>query len=149
MSDSVPTPQTTIANVAKRAGVSIATVSRVINQTAPVAVETAARVRAAITELNYRPSAAARGLASKRTNMVGLLTTDIATPFFTPILRGIEAGVLAALLKGHDLETAVQWGAAHGILVQETPGDITMIEENILLAEVKRAQAGSGVKAVR
>jgi len=59
------------------------------------------------------------------------------------------SGVLAALLKGHNLETAVQWGAAHGILVQETPGDTTMIEENILLAEVKRAQAGGGVKAVR
>ncbi|MCP4543671.1 MAG: LacI family transcriptional regulator [Chloroflexi bacterium] len=92
MSSSEPTPQTTIATVAERAGVSIATVSRVINQTAPVAEGTAARVRAAIAELNYRPSAAARGLASKKTNMVGLLTTDISTPFFTPILRGIEAG---------------------------------------------------------
>jgi 2-dehydro-3-deoxygluconokinase len=59
------------------------------------------------------------------------------------------SGVLAALLKGKDLATAVQWGAAHGILVQETPGDITMIEENLLLAEVKRATAGGGVKATR
>jgi 2-dehydro-3-deoxygluconokinase len=59
------------------------------------------------------------------------------------------SGVVAALLKGKDLPTAVQWGAAHGILVQETPGDITMIEENILLAEVKRATAGGGVKATR
>jgi len=59
------------------------------------------------------------------------------------------SGVLAAILKGHDLNTAVQWGAAHGILVQETPGDITMIEEKLLLAEVKRAQAGGGVKATR
>ena len=59
------------------------------------------------------------------------------------------SGVLAALLKGKDLATAVQWGAAHGILVQETPGDITMIEENLLLAEVKRATGGGGVKATR
>ena len=59
------------------------------------------------------------------------------------------SGVLAALLKGHGPETAVQWGAAHGILVQETPGDITMIEEDVLLAEVKRAQSGSGVRALR
>jgi len=59
------------------------------------------------------------------------------------------SGVLAAILKGHDLQTAVEWGAAHGILVQETPGDITMIDEKVLLAEVKRAQAGGGVKAVR
>jgi DNA-binding LacI/PurR family transcriptional regulator len=86
----------TIADVARRADVSIATVSRVINQTAPVSERTAARVRAAIAELNYRPSAAARGLASSQMNMVGLLTTEIAAPFFTPILRGIEAGAREA-----------------------------------------------------
>ena len=59
------------------------------------------------------------------------------------------SGVLAALLKGKDLATAVQWGAAHGILVQETPGDTTMIEEKLVLAEVKRAQSKGGVKATR
>ena len=59
------------------------------------------------------------------------------------------SGVLAAILKGNDLDTAVQWGAAHGMLVQEIPGDITMVDERTLLAEVKRAQAGGGVKASR
>jgi len=59
------------------------------------------------------------------------------------------SGVLAAILKGHDPATAVQWGAAHGVLVQETPGDITMIEQDLLLAEVKRAVTGGGVKATR
>jgi 2-dehydro-3-deoxygluconokinase len=59
------------------------------------------------------------------------------------------SGVLAALLKGKDLDAAAQWGAAHGILVQETPGDITMVDEKAVLAEVKRAQAGGGVKALR
>ena len=59
------------------------------------------------------------------------------------------SGVLAALLKGQDLATAVQWGAAHGICVQEVPGDVTLVEEDRILAEVKRAQAGGGVKAVR
>ena len=59
------------------------------------------------------------------------------------------SGVLAALLKGKDLATAVQWGAAHGILVQETPGDITMVEQDAVETEVKRAAAGGGVKASR
>lgn len=59
------------------------------------------------------------------------------------------SGVLAALLKEKNLETAVQWAAAHCILVQETPGDITMIDEKAVLAEVKRALAGGGVKALR
>jgi len=59
------------------------------------------------------------------------------------------SGVLAALLKGHDLATAVDWGAAHGILVQETPGDVSMINQAAVEAEAKRAQGGAGVKAVR
>ena len=59
------------------------------------------------------------------------------------------SGVLAALLKGKSLEEAVQWGAAHGILVQETPGDITMVDEKAVLAEVKRVTTGGGVKAQR
>jgi len=59
------------------------------------------------------------------------------------------SGVLAALLKGKDLATAVNWGAAHGILVQETPGDITMINQAAVEAESKRALGGAGVKAVR
>ena len=59
------------------------------------------------------------------------------------------SGTLAALLKGKDLANAVEWGAAHGILVQETPGDISMIDEKAVLAEIKRAKAGGGVKATR
>jgi 2-dehydro-3-deoxygluconokinase len=59
------------------------------------------------------------------------------------------SGVLAALLRGKDLATAVAWGAAHGMLVQETPGDITMVNQAAVEAEVKRAQGGAGVKAVR
>ncbi len=59
------------------------------------------------------------------------------------------SGVLAALLKGKDLDTAVQWGTAHGILVQETPGDITMVDEKAVLAEAKRALSSGGVRATR
>lgn len=80
-----------IADVAERAGVSIATVSRVINQTGPVAEATAAQVWAAIAELKYRPNAAAKGLASRKTNTLGFLVSEISAPFFTPLLRGIEA----------------------------------------------------------
>jgi LacI family transcriptional regulator len=80
----------TIEDVARRAGVSIATVSRVINQTAPVAPETEAQVRAAIAELNYRPHSAAQVLASRKTNTIGLLFSDISGDFFSPMLRGLE-----------------------------------------------------------
>ncbi len=59
------------------------------------------------------------------------------------------SGVLAALLKGKDLQTAVEWGAAHGILVQELPGDITMTDEAAVMKEAERARSGGGIAASR
>ncbi len=59
------------------------------------------------------------------------------------------SGVLSALMLGKDLQTAVEWGAAHGILVQEVPGDFTMVTLKEVEKEVTRAQAGGGVKAIR
>lgn len=82
----------TIDDVAEKAGVSIATVSRVINKTGQVAESTAIRVWDAIEALNYAPHAAARGLASRRTNTIGLILREISGEFFGPMLRGIEAG---------------------------------------------------------
>jgi DNA-binding LacI/PurR family transcriptional regulator len=85
------THRSNISDVAKQAGVSISTVSRVLNGTAPVDEETAERVRSAIIALNYTPHAAARTLASRRTNTIGLLLLDIGGEFYTPMLHGIEA----------------------------------------------------------
>lgn len=82
----------TIDDVATRAGVSTATVSRVLNGTGPVSETTATRVRDAVTALGYAPHAAARVLASRRTNTIGLVLSEIAGEFFGPMLRGIEAG---------------------------------------------------------
>jgi DNA-binding LacI/PurR family transcriptional regulator len=89
-----------MADVAERAGVSTATVSRVINQTGPVAEGTVQRVMAAIAETQYVPHAAARELRSLRTNTLGLLVPLITTDFFAPMLRGVEAGARDA---GYDL----------------------------------------------
>jgi 2-dehydro-3-deoxygluconokinase len=77
------------------------------------------------------------------------LRTDIPITDRTGGGDSFASGVLAALLQGKDLETAVQWGAAHGILVQETPGDITMVDSKAVLAEVARARASGGVRATR
>jgi LacI family transcriptional regulator len=90
----------TINDVAKRAGVSIATVSRVLNGSSPVIGETAERVRTAVEELDYKPRAAARILASSRTDTIGLLLPEIGESFFAPLLRGIET---EARIAGFDL----------------------------------------------
>ncbi|MEP7135475.1 MAG: LacI family DNA-binding transcriptional regulator [Chloroflexota bacterium] len=81
----------TIADVAERAGVSIATVSRVLNGNVPVQAEKAERVRLAMDELQFVPRTAARVLASKRTHTIGLILPEISGAFFSPMLRGIEA----------------------------------------------------------
>ena len=59
------------------------------------------------------------------------------------------SGVVAATLNGKGPEEAVQWGAAHGILVQETPGDITFVKQGDVEKEIARALAGGGVSALR
>ena len=59
------------------------------------------------------------------------------------------SAIISALLKGKPLEEAAEWGAAHGILVQETPGDTTMVTQAMVEAEVKRGKKGGGVSALR
>jgi len=86
----------TISDVARHAKVSIATVSRVLNGTTPVGNKTAKRVRTAIGRLNFMPRHAARVLASRRTNTIGLILDEIGRDFFSPLLRGIEAAAREA-----------------------------------------------------
>lgn len=89
-----------IKDVAKRAGVSTATVSHVINQTRFVSEETRQRVLEAIEDLNYQPSAIARGLATNATQTIGLIVSDITNPFFTAVARGVEDNI-----TGHGYHT--------------------------------------------
>jgi LacI family transcriptional regulator len=80
----------TIADVAKRAGVSKMTVSRVINDSGYISQETRERVEKAIDELGYIPNALARSLRFKQTRTIALILTDITNPFFTTVARGVE-----------------------------------------------------------
>lgn len=81
----------TIRDVASRAGISVATVSRFVNRTVPVSEEVAARIQTAMNELKYVPRAAARSLATSKTNTLGFLLSDIAGDFFAPLLSGVES----------------------------------------------------------
>lgn len=80
----------TIYDVAREAGVSMATVSRVLNDTAVVKEETKKRVIEAIAKLSYRPNAVARGLASKKTKTIGVIVPDVSAAFMAELVRGIE-----------------------------------------------------------
>jgi LacI family transcriptional regulator len=86
----------TVQDVARRAGVSAATVSYVLNGTRFVSEELRQRVLSAVRELAYEPNAAARTLRSNRSYTVGLILSDLRNPFFTEAVRGVEAVAQAA-----------------------------------------------------
>lgn len=81
----------TMREVAKRAGVSPATVSRVLNKTHPIAPETERRVLEVVDELKYYKNVHARRLATGRSDLFGLVISEIANPYFPEIIRGFQA----------------------------------------------------------
>jgi LacI family transcriptional regulator len=134
----------TIIEVAKRASVSIATVSNVIQGTKRVSPRLQERVRAAIRELDYSPNAIARGLKVKSTRMLGLVVPDITNPFFPEIIRGAEdtafdrgyflitANTDEQIGRERRLLSALRSYRADGILLASAPGtDISHIRRTI------------------
>ena len=94
-------PRVTIRDVAEHAGVSVATVSKVINQRYGVAADTMARVQAVIDELGYEASLVAQSLRNHRTNVIGILVADLE-PFSTELLKGA-----ADAIRGSGFELVV------------------------------------------
>ena len=116
----------TIADVARAAGVSIATVSRVLSPGAiphPVRADTADRVRAAARELNFIPSPLARGLAARRSGLIGLIVPDLADPHYPQIAIGVED-------RAREAELAV--------LICNTLGEIDRLSEYLQLLQARR-----------
>ncbi len=81
----------TMREVARRAGVSLATVSRVLNNTQYISEETRTRVLKAVREFNYFKNVHARRLATGRSDLFGLVISEIANPYFPEIIRGYQA----------------------------------------------------------
>jgi hypothetical protein len=110
----------TIRDVARQARVSVATVSRVLNEKDTVRDETRQRVRSAVERLGYVPHGAARSLITRQTNTIGVLLPDIHGEFFSELIRGIDATVRKS---------------GYHLLVSSSHGD--------------RAEAGAMLRAVR
>lgn len=90
------TASPTIKQVAEQAGVSTATVSRVLSGGKGVTEDTIKRVRQVVKSLDYHPNRVARNLRARKTNTVGLILSDIQNPFFTSVVRGVEDVLQAA-----------------------------------------------------
>ena len=102
-------PAVTLDQVARRAGVSPATVSRILNGTAVVSATRKAAVDAAIAKLGFVPNPVARGLAGGRTLSIGVVTQALDSPFYGSALRGIEEKLLP--LGYSPLFVSGQWDA--------------------------------------
>ena len=99
----------TIHDVASHAGVSAMTVSRVINDSPRVSADTRRRVQASIAKLGYVPNRLARGLIQRKTGAFGVIVPDVANPFFTLVVRGVEQ---------------VAWRAGYHVILCDTQGDL-------------------------
>jgi LacI family transcriptional regulator len=103
----------TIHDVARHAGVSVATVSRVLNSSGPVREETRLRIGAVAKRLGYRPNSAARTLKTRKTSTLGVLLPDLFGEFFSEVIRGID-------------QTAQREG--YQLLLSSSHGDVGQIE---------------------
>lgn len=153
----------TIRHVARRAGVSTATVSRALAGSGPVRAEVAARVQAAARSLAYVPNRIARSLRAQTTRLAGVLIPDVQNPFFTAVVRGVEdvlqAGGWTLLLGNSDdhperemscLTTLREEGAAGVVLVPGLPASAyqATVARGLPLVAIDRAPEGLDVDRV-
>ena len=127
-----PSVNVTIKDVAREAGFSVATVSRVLNNSGPVRVETRRRIEEVADRLNYTPNVAARSLITRKTLTIGVLLPDLYGEFFSEVIRGIDraarTGGYHLLVSGshndrQEIQAAVQamHGRVDGLIVM-SPG---------------------------
>ncbi len=130
-------------DVAKKAGVSPSTVSRVINNNGYVATDVRLRIMQAIDELNYVPSRIANMLRSQKSSQIACVTHSIANPFYNEILLGIEEtayensysfSLFNANFEQYDYKRAIRESMFDGLIVL-SPAELTKLMNASLLAE--------------
>jgi len=132
----------TIKDVARRAGVSVATVSRVMNKSGPVSPEAAERIREAAAALHYVPHGGARSLITSKTSTIGVLLPDLYGGFFSEMIRGIDQtaqwhGYHLLLSGSHnrraEMEAAMRAmrGRTDGLIAMSPHFDAATLVENL------------------
>ena len=111
----------TLKDVARISGVSVSTVSRVLNNFSRVDPKTREKVKNAMSELNYFPDENARRLKSSVSNVLGVVVPDIANPFFANIVRGIEKAAkgVTVVLCGTNSDVHMETGGI--MLMRQKP----------------------------
>lgn len=141
-----------IRDVAKAAGVSTATVSRVMNDHPYITDETRIKVLQAMDQLGYQPSRVARRLRMQATNIFGLILSDIANPFFTTVVRGIEdlayANKYSLLLCNSDEDRAKEALYLRVLLAEKVAGAIISPTDEDSIACAALIESGIPVVAM-
>jgi LacI family transcriptional regulator len=132
----------TIRDVARAAGVSVATVSRVFNNSGPVHEETRARVREVAGALRYSPNSAARSLITAKSNTLGVLLPDLYGEFFSEVIRGIDQtaqhnGYHVLVSSSHETQAHIEGamramrGRVDGLIVMSPDIDGSTLAANL------------------
>lgn len=132
----------TIRDVAREAGVSVATVSRVINESGPVKDETRRRIREVAQRLRFTPNTTARNLSTRRTHTIGVLLPDVYGEFFSEIMRGIDQAarqhkyhviVSSSHSEASEVDAAVRAmrGRVDGLILMAAELDTTTFAANL------------------
>lgn len=120
------TKRTTIKDVAALAGVSFATVSRVLDDHPDISQETKEKVRAACAQLGYVPNSAARGLTGQSTHTIGVVVPDVSNPYFSDMATAIEQAAAEQgyrmLLSNSMRDTRQELQAIEGFLCRRIDG---------------------------
>jgi LacI family transcriptional regulator len=134
-------PTVTLTDVARRAGVSVATASKALNSGNEVAPDTRRRVMRAAEELAFRPNALARGLISGRTSAVGLLTDELGGRFAIPVLLGIEnalgSGEMSVMLCDSRGDAIRRQHYIRSLLARQVDGFIVLGDSNDIRASLR------------
>jgi len=122
-----------LEDVAKKANVSTATVSRVLNGVGPIKNSTRKRVLKAIQELKYRPNLHARTLATGRSRSFGMIVSNLSNPFFLDIFRAFEAAALArgyeVLVSSTDYDRGRLVSSVHSMMSRQLAGLTLVVSE--------------------
>jgi LacI family transcriptional regulator len=141
-----------IYDVAKRARVSVATVSAVLNESAFVSADLKSRVRSAVVALGYQPNLLARSMARQKTQTLGMIVPDIANPFFPEVVRGAEDVAHAAgytlLIASSDNDVPKEEVYLRLFLAKRVDGVILTKAPGRMPRELQRAFAKAGVPVV-
>lgn len=131
-----------IKEVAREAGVSVATVSRVFNDKGPVREETRLRIQEVALRLGYSPNATARSLITKKTGTLGVLLPDLYGEFFSEVIRGLDlaarrSGYHILVSSSHSDRSEVEAvlralrGRVDGLIVMSPEADARALETNL------------------